>query len=223
MWMKRNLGILFLLGLLSTAGIAQEGYFVADEFAQVSCEDFLARTDAFFGQLKEQPSGIGLIVLQGNKSTLRRRLKYEDWWFGTLDFRQFNNRSRVKIIRSDEQGDIHVRFIIVPANATTHPYDEMKWDFQLAPGSKAFLYHDDMEQICSSPRFADHYREFLDANPNAYGRIVVRASSIRSFNRGVTDALNRLNGIPRGRLRFIYDREQTSEPYSEFWIVPPKK
>src|SRR5438477_6023638 len=90
--------------LFSTLADSQgEAGFTVDEFSRANCEEFLARADNFFIQLHNNPTGNGFVIIEGDNKFLRKKLTYEEWWYGAVALRKFDG-SRVRIIHASETG-----------------------------------------------------------------------------------------------------------------------
>jgi len=212
-----------LLGLSSSAQNAKP--VLIDEFGNIPCDDYLARVDNFYISLGSDPTAHGYAVISGFPY-LRRRLAYDLWLDGAVWSRRFDP-DRITKIRGKEIGDIRMQFWLVPGGAEPPKFDPSAWNFTFAEKSKPFVFHSEMEQICSSPTFTRPYKEYIDANLGSRGHVVIYAASQRSFRKTLQEAKERLKGIPGKRLRYFFVRIDGSpygdNSYADYWLVPKRK
>jgi hypothetical protein len=221
--MKRIIPILIFLLAVQTAAQAQEDpkAILVDEIEKVYCDEFLARIDNFFIQLNRYPEAKGYFVLSGANEFLERKLGYEMMFDGAISWRSFD-ASRVTKIRSTETGNVHLQFWLVPTGADVPNFISQSWNFTLPLGSKPFLFHSDMEQICSSPTFPQVMREYVSANPGMRVHVVIYANSSNGRRKGVTESKPALKGIPKDRIRYFFQRS-SYDSYADYWLVPKRR
>lgn len=211
-----------VIGVLSLAGQERPVAMQVDEFGRISCDDYLARIDNFYVQLNNNPTVQGLMIVSGDPKYFRNKIDYELNFEGAIRGRKFDP-DRVTIARGKKSDELKIQFWIVPAGANPPEFERTERDLKLPPGTKPFVLHDDLEQICWTPTFAKVYKEILDANPRSRGNVVVFAASKRAYAKGVREAKANLKGISPSRLRFFRSRTGSTDPYAEYWIVPPRK
>jgi len=191
-----------------------------DEFGNISCDDFLARTDNFFLELQNHPTSQGYVLIYGNKDDLRKKIVYELWTNGAIKFRNFDSE-RVIQVRGAETENIKIQFWRVPAGAEKPDFNEAWWDFVFQSKTKPFIFHDDFEQICSSVSFEKVFVEYLNANPLARGHVVIHEKSLKQFEKQKRETQDLLKDIPSNRLRYFFIKSDYSN--TEYWLVPRKK
>lgn len=74
----------------------------------------------------------------------------------------------------------------------------------------------------SATPFETVYAEYLNANPQSRGHIVVYTRSLKRYNKFKKEAQNLLKDIPINRLRFFHVKREHSDNYAnlEYWLVP---
>ena len=195
---------------------------LTDDFGKIGCESYLARVQYFYSALQSNPSAVGYLIIQGDSKFLRTKLAYESWWYGALQ--EFGlDESRVIKIRGAENGDFKIQFWIVPPGAAPPASASEKWNFTFSPNLKPFILHDDMEQICYSPKFVSIYKEFLDAKPGARANVVIRAPSRSKYLAELKKIELKLFGIPHKRIRYYYLRTNSTDTVAQYWLVPQKR
>lgn len=192
-----------------------------DNFSRISCDDFLMRLDVFYGELLNDPTSQGYVVIYGDNADLRIKLVYELWTGGSIRFRNFDV-NRIKIIRGIETRELNIQLWKIPAGGEKTDFKEAGWDFTFAPKTKPYIFYDEFnDQICSSVPFEKVYAEYLNANPNAFGHIVIYGKSRRNYQRQKNETQILLKDAPQNRLRFFQIRDERENV--EYWLVPRKK
>lgn len=190
------------------------------EVENPNCEILLATADAFFNELNNDPNSQGYAVIYGKKNDLREKLTYELWLNGAMIFRKFDD-SRIIKIRGADAENLKIEFWKVPTGAEKPMFNELKWNFVFPAKTKPFVFHDEYEQICYSGSFEKAFAEYLNANPDARGHIVIYETSNKKYLKQKKEAQKLLSEIPQNRLRFFQVKSDSSNV--EFWLVPKKK
>jgi hypothetical protein len=121
--------------------------------------------------------------------------------------------------------NFRIRLWRVPHGAEKPSFEETKWNFVFPPKSKPFKFYDDAaDLICPPTPFEKVYAEYLNANPQARGNIVIYAKSFKKYTKLKKDARNLLKDISANRIRFIHIKSSHSDNYAniEYWLVPEK-
>ena len=195
-----------------------------DEFGIISCDDFLARLDNLFNALKNEPDSTGYAIIYTEKDS-RQLKRFETWINGQVYFAKFAS-NRLVIKYAEKEDDFRVVFWKVPAGANLPTFVEQKTSFVLPPSTKAFRLATSVYEICPtlSPKL---YANYLQANPNVRGHIVVFNKSIREAKKDGEDWLKILTkefNVSRNQLKVFYNKNYPySESVTEFWLVPKKK
>lgn len=189
-----------------------------DEFEAISCEDLLNRLDGFFASLQNDPTSQGYAVISGRQSEMRKKLTYELLINGHARSRKFPDQ-RVMIVRGAEAGDLKVQFWQIPAGAATPNFNEARWDFAFAPSMQPFIFHSTgSDAICPYAGHEKIYAEYLEANPNARGHLVIYGRSVKDYKKIRAEIVKSLPESLIPRLRFY--RAKNRDSGVEYWIVP---
>lgn len=214
----------FLLSLAAFQIISSQevsNAVLVDEFENISCDDFLARIDNFYIELSNDPSAQGYVVVYGDNSYLRKKLTYELWLNGAIKFRNFDE-SRITKVRESESGSLKVKLWKVSAGAKKPVFEQTKWNFVFSESAKPFIFYDYFsDQICSRVSFEKVFAEFLKANRDAHGHIVIYEKSAKDFSEMRNKILDLIPEIPKNQLKFFHVKRNESNV--EFWLVPRKK
>lgn len=194
-----------------------------DEFGNINCDDFLARNEGFYRVLQENPGSQGYAVISGKNDELRKKVNYELLIKGAIAINRFDV-SRITTIRGAESENFKVQFWQVPPGAAKPDFKESKWNFVFPPQTKPFSFYDNIREICPPISFETVYAEYLNANPQARGHIVIYAKSLKTYNKFRNEARDLLKDIPINRLRFFHIKRNFSDNYAniEYWLVPRK-
>lgn len=225
MKLQRSFFILIILFALFQIGFGQDESKaeIIDEFGRISCDDFLARIDNFYIALDNNPNSQGYIVIYGDNDYLRTKLVYELWFngaakFGAVKSENFSD-NRITKIRGEEKGNIKIQLWKVPDGAKKPDFNEEKWNFVFPSNTKPFIFYEEFwDQICSSVSFEKIYIEYLNANPEAHGNIVIYEESYKNFLKTKKETLNLLFKIPAKKFRFFFVKSESSN--IEFWLIP---
>ncbi len=198
-----------------------------DEFGKVACEELIARQDNFMGLLKNDPSAIGYAVIYSKKDDHIKILRDERFISGHIEFRGFDEE-RLLIIRGKESEDFQIQFWKVPAGAEKPDFKESRQNFSLSAIRKPFIFNSTGWEggPCSIGLQLKTYSNYLTANPNAHGNIVVFAKSRNEFQEErekISDKLTKNYKISMNQLRFFHQMIKDEYSYTELWLVPPKK
>lgn len=195
-----------------------------NEFGILDCDDFLSRLDNFFNVLKNEPSSTGYVIIYTEKGS-RQLKRYETWINGQVYFAKFDS-NRLVIKHTKKEDGFRVVFWRVPAEASLPAFVEQKTSFVLPSSTKAFMLATSVYDICPtlSPKL---YADYLQANPNMRGHIVVSNKSIKEAKKDGENWLKVLTkefNVSRNQLKVFYNKNHPySESETEFWLVPQKK
>lgn len=190
------------------------------EFGNDGRESLLQRMDYFYSELANDPESHGYIIIYGKDDDTAGKLTYELWINGSIHFRGFDP-NRVNKIRGAEAEKLNIQFWKVPAGAEKPTFEEGKWNFSFPPNTKPYVFHDSYsDQICSYTSFEKVYAEYLNANPEAKGHIVIYEESRIKYLKKKKESQKLLSEIPQNRLRFFYVKGEDSNV--EYWLVPKK-
>ncbi|MEO8073665.1 MAG: hypothetical protein ABI686_10510 [Acidobacteriota bacterium] len=197
-----------------------------DKFGNIACDDFLARLDIFFNSLGNDQHSTNYAIIYSDKN--KSQARYEAWINGEIYQAKFDD-SRFITKRAEKKASVdvvEVEFWKVPVGVDLPDFVEQKKSFVLPLATKAFKLSMSSYDICPtlSPKvFAD----YLQANPNLRGHIVIFNESIQKAKKEGENWLNLLNkeyDISRNQLKFFYRKSQPNfDVVTEFWLVPRKK
>jgi len=198
-----------------------------DEFGDVGCEEFWARLDALFSEVYKDSQSHGYILINGKENNLLKYLGYESMAYGIINFRNFD-KGQIKVVRGTLNEGKNIQLWKVPRGAKSPDFIESIWSYKLPKSTKAFIFtaYTWGGGVCPSTSYVKLFADFLHANPNARGHLIIRDKPIKNFKVKERKVLNELVNqykIPHRRLKIFYvkDREY---PYSytdvEFWFVP---
>lgn len=190
------------------------------EFGNDGCEILLANMDYFYSELQNNPDSHGYVVISGKGDDTLKKLRYELLINGSIAFRKFD-ANRINKVRGAETNNLKIQLWKVPAGAEKPVFNEAKWNFVFPPETKSFVFQDYNEQICYSVGYEKAFGEYLDANPNAKGHIVIYEKSPKKYQKQKQAVQKLLSTIPQNRLRFFQVKKDTSNV--EFWLVPKNK
>lgn len=196
-----------------------------DQFSSLGCDELIARTQNFLYSLGKSAGARGYVVVAGAKDDVRRKVRYELLVKGVAKFMK-DDELPVTYIRS-ERANFMIELWIVKPGIEKPVFKEVAWNFVFPPETKPFILDDDGEWICPAIPFESAYLEYLDANPDARGHVVIYEKSLKKFNMRKKETLILLKEISRRRLRFFHIRRDSAHAgYGatiEYWLVPRKK
>jgi hypothetical protein len=217
-----------LIAFFFIAGLAQAEpkAELIDEFERTPCDDFRARLDLFSIHLKAQPTSKGYVVVFGEANDMHRNVLYEGMIEGY--FRQWKiDLNRIRFVHSGFKEKLTFQFWVVPLGAEPPPFSVVEWSFKVSETEKAYLFtwEQNYDDICPEVDGVKLFVQFLRANPNSHGNIVIRNKTykeIRRKTRVVLAELTQKFRIPRIQLRIFTVRETPHgpNPTVEYWLVP---
>lgn len=221
----RILAIAILFSAFNVLAFGQEPpkSVLFDEFGNITCEDLLARNDAFLIELANNPQDIGYVILYSNARNPKGFVRFLE---ASLFMRRFD-RSRIEIGLSSSggDGDVQGAFWRVPPGATPPVFDKIE-----IPGpdtSKPFIAGTNFtDNVC--PSFsADKYAKLILDTPGSRGRLVIFGPSSlwrRTAAEEELEMFRRHTQLPRNRIElyFVHTSEH-SYATTEYWYIPAKK
>jgi len=202
-----------------------------DEIRETSCADLQNRIDIGFREMAEDPNSVGYIVVNGKKNDLFANLLYENWIIGLIN-KIARDKNQYKVVRGEDKEKFIVELWKVSVGSNTKFYSEGRWSYVLPISTKPFIftaYSWRDSGICPMGLYVKLFADFLSANPNARGHLVIRDKTDKNFRgkeKEILDELVNQHKVPRHRLRLFYDRNE-NYPYTftdvEFWFVPKSK
>jgi hypothetical protein len=213
--------------------------FMIDEFGKPCSEDLMARLDAFFVGLQNDPSASGYIVFYGDKAIEGTNLNYIRYLIEVYPNRRFDKK-RLFLLRGENQDEMKIQFWIVPAQAnppqiqnkfvsekinSTTQFDKSWADFNKDNG-KLDIYSNGFYDLgCDFSANQNAFAKTLLSNKELIGYLIIYMQSGKGkkyADRIAKFALNQLTTtykVPRNRFQSIYGGNR-EEPEIEFWFVP---
>lgn len=222
--MKKIISILILIGACLQAISAQAPKAeIIDQFGRINCDDFLARIDNFFVQIKSRPNSMGYAVIYRKKDSLFAGLLPERFLLDTISNWKLD-RTRLTIVRGEERDETEIEFWVVPEGAEKPRFPEAALDFTISPGRKPFVLQSNVDDgICPVYNLdLGHASEFLTANPasriNAAISSNINNKEFRTLKaKLLTNA--RSSNIDPTRIRFFRGKLRDNATV-EIWFVP---
>ncbi len=198
---------------------------VFDAFGELNCDSLLGRIDSFFYAIKNNPGATGYVIIQGNDKT--HFLRHEWWIYSNVESRRFDD-SRLVVVRIGGEGELpFTQFWLVPPGAEKPAYVEIQPDFKIPENGKPFIFNSTAwaDGPCPDGLQLKLYSDYLKANPDIRGHVVIFKASDAEFRKEKTGILTKLAGrykIAPNQLRFFFVKE-TDYSYTELWLVPPRR
>lgn len=197
-----------------------------DEFGDIGCEEFWARLDALFSEVVKDSQSHGYILINGKENNLLKYLAYESMAYGIINFRNFD-KGQIKVVRGTLNEGKNIQLWKVPFGAKSPDFIESDWSYKLSKSTKPFIFSAyTWGGICPTTSYVKLFSDFLKANPNARGHLVIRDKTSKNFRvekQKVLDDLVNQYKISRSRLKIFYVKDKDySYGYTdvEFWFVP---
>lgn len=192
------------------------------------CETALRDLDYFYNELNNNPAASGVIVIYSareNQTGDRSREAQINSWIRIRNF----DTNRTQIIRGEFRKDAKTEFWIVPPGADLPEFTGETWSYDLSGLTKPWVigteYADGIGG-CQGYDFGN-FIDFLKANPNMRGHIVIGESSRAKFRKAENEFRKTLaeNKIPKRRVRafFVKVKPNRLAEYTELWLVPNRK
>jgi hypothetical protein len=198
---------------------------IIDQFDEINCEELLARLDNFLIAMRNNPNAAGYIIISGGKND---KNSFRDEWRirGHLEFRRFDD-SQLTIAKAEVVKDSYTKFWLVPAGAEKPEYKEIDFDYKIPENRKPYIFNSTKEDgdLCPGGNQLKIYSDYLSANPNFRGHIVIFTESKAEFEKERTKLFNELTNkykIPADQIKFFFVKKKEFS-YNEFWLVPQKK
>jgi hypothetical protein len=226
MQLPKNLLLLVILFVTSQIYFAQETpkAELIDEFGRLTCEDIIARQDALLNILNEEPTSTGYIIIYSNKKDSRAAWRMKMFIDGQTELRRFDQK-RLTVFRGTDESEVNVQFWKVPAGAEKPEFKEIGWNYDLSNRKKLFKFNSSEWDVSPCPIGSqfDSYSNYLKANKNFRGHIVIFTKSNKEFQKVKENLLNKLPNdykVSPNQLRFFFVKQKIDYTNYEFWLVP---
>lgn len=206
-------------------GQKKQDSILFDKFGKLSSHQLLANFDGFYADISETNS-TGFIVIYETRADPLAKYLYQRNIEGCFQFRQVSDKN-FQIAFVDDERETGVEFWKVPAGAQNPMLKEIKPDFYLSGMTRPGLVgiSPRQEDFCALDVNLEFYSNFLKANPNITGKLVVQAKNLNNYRKVKQDYLRQLtktHKIPQKQFYFVKARS-SKENNVEFWLEPQAK
>lgn len=213
-----------------------------DEMGKPCSEELMARLDAFFMALQNEPTAKGYIVFYGDETIEGTNFSYIRYLTEFYPKHRFDEK-RFFLLRGANQDNMKIQFWIVPSGAnppqpesnfvsrkitSTIRFDKGRADFNKDSG-KLDIYSNGFFNLgCDFAPNQNVFAKTLLSNDELTGYLLIYTKSGKNkkyADRIASFALKELTKtykVPRNRLKIIYGGNR-EEPEIEFWFVPKGK
>ena len=216
-----SFSVFFFLLLFGASANAQA--VKVHEFEGTNCESQRADVDVLLIQLADSPSSKGVIVFHGVYNDPVTPFKQRATIINHLRFRKFDIDRIVFVLGERER-----KFRTELWKMTGDDFERFTggdWDLKRAELMNPVIVHADswLDGIGCGFYVPDlkFYSEFLIANENISGRVIIRGRSNASFKKIKTRIMNELitkYKVSKTRVEFAYIKDEW--PDVEYWYLP---
>lgn len=201
-----------------------------DEFGATNCCDEGARLDGLAIHLQENPNSKGFVVIYFGENTQPiRKFFQENWVKNYLYISRGIDKNRIEFLRGAEKDKYQIQLWITDDISKKPEFIGSKWDYIL-PNKRAYQFYSSKDDggPCNSPFSIELFVNFLSANSNKRGHIVIIGSSAKELQKTKTELSKELfdkYNIPQKRIKFFFVKDNDYLDYTteEYWFVRPKK
>ena len=214
--------VLLVITVFVVKSVAQDApkAKLIDEFGDTYCEELTTRIQILYTQVALNPGSRAVIVITG--SNRDARLKNERHLWGYIKTANYDP-SFLTEIRGPTEGKVRIQYWLVPKDAEGPNISPVAWDFTLPAKDKPYyLYSDNENALCESDHQANILGEYLAANADLGGRVIIHSTSLREFIQAKKEIVERLNKAYLARIAFVRKREKYEDDV-EWWLVPSQK
>jgi hypothetical protein len=194
------------------------------------CENYWASIDLLLDKLVDENESVGYIVLYGNKDNVIQTIIYKEWVAGHLKRRKLDDRfkmfdeNRLKVVRGKPSANFKIEMWKVSSDAEKS-FVEFNTNFEYSLAiKKPLIFYDnnfDPGGLCPYLDSQKVFADFLQANPNLYGNVVIYENSLSNFYKAKKEMLKYMKNISQNRLRFFRSTNSWDGSY-ELWFIPDK-
>ena len=193
------------------------------------CEYYWSTLDVLLLDLLKDNDSIGYVVLQGSKDNVIQTIVHKEWVAGHLARRKFDvklanfDTNRIQVLRGAESATLKVQLWKSSGKGEKPVGTDTNFDYTLKTEKPIVFsdYTDDPGGLCPGIDDVKVFGDFLRANPQLKGNIVIYKNAEGSFQKAKSDILSRLDSISPNRLRFFFSSNSNWHPY-ELWFVPKR-
>lgn len=213
-----------LIFLLFVAGIGINAQAVkVDELDGTSCELQRSLVDVLLAELTQSPASKGVIVIHGEHHDPITAYMQRSTIADHLRLRKFDT-NRIVFVRGKSEPGFRAE-LWKAADNDLDSFTRLPWNLKLTELNRPILvYAESWIQGANCGFWASDltfYSEFLTANPDLLGRVIIRDRSVGRFNKVRTRIIKELATkfkIAKSRLEFAYI--QSDSPDIEYWYIP---
>lgn len=210
--------VLFLFATITEAQAVK-----VDEFEEIGCEDERSRVDNLLFELNESTSLRGVIIIHAGYHNPIRAYKQKSAITDHLKFRKFNTEKIIFVFGKSEPR-FRTELWKVRENGLAS-FLRVAWDFKLTgltnpviAYAESWIDGNNCGFYASDLKF---YSEFLNANSDLSGRVIIRDKSLGRFKTikaRITKELTTKFKVSSSRLEFAFI--QNDSPDIEYWYIP---
>ncbi len=223
--------IIFLLAFGASAnGQEPPKAVLFDEYGRIPCDDNLGRLDVWYSELRNYPNSVGLVVIATTREEKYRGVFHELKLKEHAKFRRTDRKLALRYVRAISENEFRVQLWMIPSESTEPEIKNIDQSLSLPSDIRPFVLSVEYKfggstcpDINEEPVFAD----FLKANPNSHGNIVVRASTPAEAKKKAARLLQTFQNryrVPARRLRMftaaLLKPSNYDEPIVEYWYLP---
>lgn len=213
---------IFSLLLVNCIGInaQQPNTILIDDLVGNTCEYQRAQIDNLLTMLKDAPEHVGLIIIHGEHSDPIIAYKQKATITDHLRFRKVDS-NKIVFQLGESESKFRTELWKVLANDS---HRSSPWDYKIEDLKSAVLVHSKSwtDGIgCWYVFNLQFYSEFLTANDNLIGRVIIRDKSVREYSKiktRIADELIKKYKIPKNKIEFGFIQSEWSD--IEYWYVP---
>ena len=213
---------IFIFVLISGMSVLAQAEKV-HEFEGTNCESQRGDVDVLLIQLAKTPSSKGVIVFHGEFSDPIMTYKQKATITNHLRFRKFDIDRIVFVLGESER--VFRTELWKTTDDDLERFTGRDWNFRLTELTAPVIVHANswVDGIGCGFYLTDlkFYSEFLIANENISGRVIIRDKSVTRFNRvkaRIEAELIKDYKVPKNSLEFAYIKDEW--PDVEYWYLP---
>lgn len=209
--------LLLVSGILADSQVTYSQKQLVNEYYGMNCESGNSIVDAFLVELNKDAGG--LIIIQPERGDIFGAYKQRSVISNHLLFRRFDGK-RIKFGLGESGVRLKTELWAVPTGEIRNDL----WDFSVPEKIKPVLFHseDQGDGIgCSYVFSLKFYSDFLNANSNLIGRIVIHDRSVQNFERKRARLQNELLNemkVSKAKVEFAYIQSEVIN--IEYWYLP---
>ncbi len=196
-----------------------------DKFGKIINDELQARIENFYSSTYDTNSK-GYVIVHGTKDDQLTKYTFERHIKGCFRWGKWSNENFIFVLGEDRI-ELEVELWKVPSGAGKPQYAETPRDYKLpklTEPRKIYLLNI-ADEYCPLYFNVEFYSQFLKANFNLTGKIVIYEKTLKNYQREKRKYLRELtetNNISAERIVFVRGKYY-GEPDAEFWYIPNGK